>query len=55
MLKLINSVMFSYTFYSRFMNKDDICIWDPMVKKGGVTVFVSTVCSSEAYVGHPAP
>ena len=26
------------------MNKDDICMWDLMVKKGGVTVFVSTVC-----------
>ena len=30
------------------MNKDNICIWDPMVKKGGATVFVSTVCIADA-------
>ena len=38
--------MFSYTLYNHCMIKDNIYKWDPMVKKGGVTVFVSTVCIS---------
>ena len=39
MLQLINSVMFSYTLCNHCMNKGDVCIWDPIVKKGGVTSF----------------
>ena len=48
MILSINSVKFSYTLYNHSMNKDNICIWDPMVKKGGATVFVSTVCIADA-------